>query len=167
MGLLDGEESKYVLFIRDQVRGGILLEYMEKEAKNSTVSLKVKANQTKIRAVLAKGKPSIKIDLRTKVDIWEMDSPTNYISEAGQKLLQTRAETALKENILRVISKVQQNYGADIFEFSSQVRSQMPNLWKKMKPNWEQLFKQLKVDVKPEIEIQESGMAMKPFKVGG
>lgn len=167
VGLLDGEESKYVLFVRNKVHGGILLEHIKKGAENSTVSLKVKANQTKIEPVLVDGKPSMKIGLRTKVDIWEMDSPTNYISDAGQKLLKTRAEKALHENILRVIGKVQQNYGADIFGFGSVVRSQMPEVWRKVKPNWEQIFKELKVDVKADIEIQESGMALKPLKIGG
>lgn len=168
VGLLDGEESKYLLFISNKVHGGILLEYMAKEAKKSTtVSLKVKTNQTRIEPVLVNGKPFMKIALRTKVDIWEMDSPANYISDAGQKLLKHRAEKALQENILRVIRKVQQNYGTDIFGFGSRVRGQMPELWRKIKPNWEQLFKELKVDVKVDIEIQESGMALKPLKIGG
>jgi germination protein, Ger(x)C family len=167
VGLLDGEESKYVLFVRNKVHGGILLEYMAKEAKNSTVSFKVKANQTKIEPVLVNGKPLMKIALQTKVDIWEMDSPTNYISDAGQKLLKLRAEKALQANILRVISKVQQNYGADIFGFGSRIRGQMPEVWRKIKPHWEQLFRELNVDVKADIEIQESGMALKPLKIGG
>ena len=109
----------------------------------------------------------MKIDLKTQVDIWELDLPTNYNSEKGRKLLKSQAEKALTENILRVVRKVQQNYGADIFGFGNQVYHQRPNLWKKIKPNWKQLFKQLKVDVKAEIEIQGSGMAIKPLMAGG
>lgn len=167
VGLLDGEESKYVLFIRNKVQEGILLENMDHKAKPAIITLKINANQTKIKPVLVNGKLCLKIALKTKVDLWELDSSTNYNSEKGRKLLKSQAEKALKENILRVVQTVQQNYDADIFGFGNQVYHQMPNLWKKIKPNWEQLFKQLKVTVRAEIEIQGSGMALKPLQVGG
>ena len=56
VGLLDGEESKYVLFIRNKVQEGILVENMEQGTKRTIISLKIKANQTKITPVLEKGK---------------------------------------------------------------------------------------------------------------
>lgn len=166
VGLLDGEASKYLLFIRNKVQAGILLENMEQEIKPALVSFKIIENQTKTKAVLIKGKLSMKIALKTKVDLWELDSPADYHSESGRKILERRAERKLQENISQVIRQVQQNYGVDIFGFGSQVRSQMPDLWKKIKPDWGRLFKQLTVDVKAEIAIQKSGMAIKQFKMG-
>ncbi|HEX3047440.1 MAG TPA: Ger(x)C family spore germination protein [Bacillota bacterium] len=166
-GFLDGEESKYVLFIKNKVRGGVLLEHMGQKVNQGTVTFKIKSNRTTIKPVFIDGKLRMKIGLKTKVDIWEMDSPENYNSENGRKLLKRQAEQALQENILRVISQVQQNYGADIFGFGGRIYSQMPNRWRKIKPKWEQLFKQLKADVKAEIEIEESGMAIKPLMIGG
>ncbi len=165
VGLLDGEESKYVLFIRNKVQEGILLENMDREANATLISFKILKNQTWIKPVLAKGKPGVKIAVKTTVDIWELDSPLNYDSEQDRKMLKSQAEKELQANILRIVRKVQQNYGTDIFGFGSQFRSQMPELWKEIKPEWRDYFTQLKVAVKAEVEIQKSGMAIKSLKV--
>lgn len=164
VGLLDGEDSKYLLFVRNKVQEGILLKDMAQGDKRSITSLKIIESQTQIKPVLVKGKPLMKIGIRTKADIWELDSSTNYNSEPGRRMLKIQAEQTLQENIVRVIRKVQQDYGADIFGFGSRIRSRMPDVWKKIKPDWGPLFAQLKVEVKAEITIQKSGMAIKPIK---
>lgn len=166
VGFLDGEESKYLLFVRDEIKGGVMLENLLSKEKPTTISLIIKKSQTKTKPVLVKGKLRMEITLKTQADIWEMDTAMNYNSEKGRMTLERHAEEALQKNIQRVVSKVQQDYGADIFGFSTKIRNKTPALWKTIKPDWERVFKELPVDVKVEVKIQNSGLAFKTLEMG-
>lgn len=167
IGLLDGEESKYVLLLRNELKGGILLENPREKTGPAIITFKITKNQTGMKPVFKKGKLLMQIQVKTQVDIWEMDTTTDYNSEKGRKILQTLAEKALERNLQRIIHKVQQDFGTDIFGFSKQIRSQMPSKWKKIKPDWERVFRELQVEVKAKIEIQASGVAVKTIQIGG
>lgn len=86
--------------------------------------------KTKVTPVLTNNKLRMNIEIDTKVAIAENGSQENYITGKGQEILKKAAEKQLKAHVKMVITKVQREYGVDIFGFGSMVKRQQPGLWK-------------------------------------
>ena len=56
---------------------------------------------------------------------------------------------------------------ADVLGFGDKIRSSYPELWEKMKDNWEEVFPTIEVDVTVEAELRSTGGLTKPLVPGG
>jgi spore germination protein KC len=166
IGFLDGDDTKYLLFIRDMVKSGILPEMGKQETTKHSVSLEIFESKTKLKPKYADGKVSIDINVKTVTGIGEQDGMTNFADEKGRDILKSNAEDSLKKNIERVIKKVQHEYGTDIFEFGKTIKIEMPSVWKSIYPEWDDLFKEIDVNVATDVDIRSSGFLSKHFSKG-
>lgn len=167
-GFLNGEDSKYFLFVRNKVKGGLLIQKEKIEGSDVKVSLEIFADKTytKIKPVFSNGKLTMKLDVFVNVAIGELEGSKNYMNETGRTKLQKAAEKSLEDNIKRVIKKVQNEYSSDIFEFGRIVQDERPDVWKELENDWEKIYKDLEVKVKAEIIIKDSSLLLKPIKIG-
>lgn len=168
-GFLNGEDTKFFLFAINKVRGGLLIQKEKVEGSDVKVSLEIFADNTytKIKPVYSNGKLIMKLDVIVNVSIAELESSKNYIDDPGRKKLQKAAEKSLEDNIKRVIKKVQNEYGSDIFEFGRIVQDEKPEVWRGMEKDWEKIYKDLDVKVNAKINIKNSSLLLKPIKIGG
>jgi spore germination protein KC len=168
-GFLNGEDTKYFLFAIDKVRGGLLIHKEKLDGSDVKVSLEIFAEDTytKIKPVYSNGKLTMKLDVFVNVSIGELEGSKNYMNEHERKKLIKVAEKSLEDNIKRVIKKVQNEYGSDIFGFGRIVQDERPGVWRKMEKDWEEIYKDLDVKVKAEIKIKNSSLLLKPIKIGG
>lgn len=97
--------------------------------------------------------------------IAEMNGKKNFIDEKGRKILAEDAEKLVENNLNNVIHKVQTEFGSDIFGFSSVIQRDMPKVWKKIQPNWEEEFKKIDINVQVKINIKGSALMHKPIEV--
>lgn len=166
IGFLDGEDAKFYLFIKDKIESALLVAKIDEGNSIDNITLEAFKNKTKIKPVYDEGKLLMKIHVRTEVVISEEDKGRDYISEKGRAKLKTYAEATLEKDIENVIKKVQSNFKSDIFGFGKIVRAEMPSLWKDIKNDWDDIFNNLEVEVKAEIQIRNSGLTISPIKVG-
>ncbi|MDM5327006.1 Ger(x)C family spore germination protein [Neobacillus sp. CF12] len=167
-GFLNGEDTKYFLFVLNKVKGGLLIQKEKLEGSDVKVSLEIFADKTytKIKPVYSNGKLTMKLDVFVNVAIGELEGSKNYMNEPGRTKLQKAAEKSLEDNINRVIKKVQNEYNSDIFEFGRIVQDERPDVWKELEDDWEKIYKDLEVKVKAEIIIKDSSLLLKPIKIG-
>lgn len=166
IGFLDGEQTKYYLFVRDKIKGGILVVKMPEEGSSKGIALEIFKNKTKVKPIYSNGKFIIKVDIKTEVTIGEEDTSIDYISENGRDKLKAYAEKSLEKHVEDVIKKVQHDFDSDVFGFGKIVKSEMPSLWKEIKNDWNDIFKELEVEVNAKIQIRNSGFTISPVKVG-
>lgn len=166
IGFLDGEEAKYLLFIKNKIKGGSLVVKTTEEEASDNITLEIFKNKTKIKPIYSEGKLLIKIHINTEVSIAEEDNGVDYISEKGRIKLKTYAEKSLEKDIENVIKKVQRDFGSDIFGLGKIVKAELPFLWKDIKNDWNDIFNDLEVEVKAEVQIRNSGLTILPVKVG-
>lgn len=168
-GFLNGEDTKYFLFAINKVRGGLLIQKEKLEGSNVKVSLEIFADKThtKIKPIYSNGKLTMKLEVFANVAIGELEGSKNYMNEPGRTKLKKAAEKSLEDNIKRVIKKVQNEYGSDIFEFGRIVQNERPDVWRELENDWEKIYKDLDVKVKAEINIKDSSLLLKPIKIGG
>ena len=165
VGFIDGEETKFLLFIEDQIKDTMLTLHENIDSKYNGTTIEIHKNKTKVKAVKLNGKLSINIEINSEASLNELSVTENLLDNKGHRKLEKEAELTLKANIEHVIKKVQEEYDLDIFGFGATVKRDMPSEWKTISSKWNKEFKGLDVKVKTNIEIKESGISSKPIKV--
>lgn len=166
VGFLNGEETKTMLFIKDKIKGGLLVKKETKGSSVTDISLEIFKNKTHVKPLFNNGKITMKITTNTDVSIGENGGAVNYIEEPARTSLKTDIEAMLENDIKTLVKKVQEQYDSDIFGFGRSVKLAMPDMWRQLEPKWEQIFKEIDVEVHSTINIKNSAFQSKPVKVG-
>jgi spore germination protein KC len=162
VGTISGEETKFMLFVRDEIQGGVL-PLNDKKGKPA-FSLEILSNRTKVKPVWNDGKLQMQINTVTQVGLDEVMAPKEFNDIDSKKVLEERAGKELQQRILSVIHRVQKDYHADIFGFGELMHERMPEDWKKIKQNWGQEFTQLDVVVNSKVMIKISGQTSRSIQ---
>jgi spore germination protein KC len=165
-GYLDGEETRNLVFIRNEIKGGILTEEIEEDNQATSVSLEIFDNKTKVAPSAEGNEIRIDLNIEPTVAIDEISGPGDFLNEAGLKMLENNAETILKAQIEALIKKVQSEYDADIFRFGATLWEDNPQAFKSVDGHWDEIFKNLKVNVMVKVTIKNSAEFAKPVGEG-
>lgn len=166
VGFLDGEETKTLIFIRNEVKNGLLVEEVKTAASTTFVSLEIFKNKTKVKPVVDGKNIKFDLDIKTTVAIDEISSTENFIDEEGQKQLEQITQNTLKQRIEALIKKMQSEYESDILGFGAKLHEVNAQAWNNVKNNWDEVFKDLKVNVKIKVHIKNSSMLSKTLEEG-
>jgi spore germination protein KC len=166
VGFLNGEETKDLIFIKNEVKGGLLIEGTQGNDVTTPVSLEIFKSKTKVTPVVDDKEIRINLSIYTAVAIDEIDGPENFIDDEGRKKLEQSAEKVLKERIEALIEKIQSEYDVDIFGFGAKLREDKIKVWNRVSSDWEETFKNLEVNVITKVHIQNSAMLSKPLEEG-
>lgn len=166
VGFLNGEETKDLIFIINEVKGGILVEETQANDETNFVSLEIFKSKTKITPIVDGKDIKINMSVDTTVAIGETTSTENFFDDNKQMKLEQSAGNTLKKRIESLVEKIQSEYDADIFGFGAKLQEDKLKAWKNVDDNWEEVFKDLKVNVKTKVHIKNSGLLSKPIKEG-
>lgn len=167
VGWLNGSETKSFLFVIDELKGGaIVIEERELAKKPIRIAFEIFENKTKIKPVHKNERLTMNIDIKTTVNISEIDGDIDFMDEKNIEVIQKNGEETIKNMVEGVIKKVQKEYESDIFGFGAVISREMPDLWKVLKPDWDNVFSKLDVKVNSDLEIRGSALRSKTIKVG-
>lgn len=152
IGYLNPSESKYYLFIDNNVDGGILV-LKSNDSATDNISLEISNNLTSKSYSYKNEKFKIIIETDTDVYIGEYDDQSKTIDEKTINSIQKKAEELIEKNIKDVISKAKTEFKSDIFGFGNLVYMKDPKLWEKVKKDWNNIFLNIEVDIKPTVHI--------------
>ncbi|TCO74966.1 Ger(x)C family spore germination protein [Marinisporobacter balticus] len=166
VGYISNMESQSFLWIIDHIQGGLIEVDAKISEKLTPITLEIIQSKTKIKPIDNENELMMKIDIETDVIIGNIGGTEDFIGKKGRAILKKDAEKQIKKQVEDTIKKVQKDYDSDIFKFSSSIKKEMPDLWKKIKPKWDDIFKSLKTEVNVVVNIRGSGLKSKPIKVG-
>lgn len=166
VGFLNAEETKDLIFIRNEIKGGLLIELMQEKDVLTSVSLEIFKNKTKVKPVVDGKDIEINLNVNTTVAIDEINGTGNFFDEEGKMKLEQSAGNTLKKRIESLIEKMQLKYDADIFGFGARLWEDEPQVWNSVGNNWEEVFKHLKVNVKTDVHIRNSAILSKSLEEG-
>jgi spore germination protein KC len=162
IGFLNNDESKFLLFVNDKIKGGMLLTNMDSNQNN--ITLEISSSKTKVTPVISNDQVTMKINITTKVAMAE-DNTGGKLTQNAIEDIQKSAEKTLVDNVTTTIKKVQ-GYDSDIFGFGSAVYRSDSAFWKKVEPEWDKQFASLKCDVTAKVEIENTATAKVKEKGG-
>jgi spore germination protein KC len=166
VGFLNSEETKDLIFIRNEIKGGILNEEMQEKDVPTAVSLEIFKNKTKVMPVVDGKDIKINLNIDTTVAIDEIDGTGNFFDDEGRMKLEQSTENALKGRIESLIERMQSEYDSDIFGFASKLREDKAQVWNSVGDNWGEVFQHLKVNVNTRVHIKNSAALSKSLLEG-
>lgn len=165
VGWLDDIETRAMLWVRNEVHGGLIMT--EEVGKEDTkVVMEVFNSKTKVKPVYERQKLKMKIDVSLDVGIGELSTTKNYFTEEGIKLLEKATEAVVEKQIDATIRKVQQDYNTDVFGFAQTIKREMPDLWKSIKGDWDHIFPNLDTEINIKVKITGTALTNKPIRLG-
>ncbi len=174
VGFLNEEETKDLLFVKDEIKGGLLTQEVQTKQKDSKnqktykfpIAYEIFKSKTKLKPKFNDNNISFDLQIETVVSLAELGGSIDLVSEAGSKELAKITEASCERQIENTIKKVQQEYGVDVFGFGKKIHEDHNKIWKKVKNNWEEYFKRAKVNVSVKLDVKGSSMLSKPLEVG-
>lgn len=164
IGKLNREETKYLLLIRSQLKGGLLLTSMENN--NKDITLEISECKSQLSHRMTDQELSMNVNVNMKVFLAEDDTSKNYASIEGLDQIEESANNTLDYGITTLVKKVQSEYDSDIFGFASSIHRTDPDLWKKLKPDWDNVFQNLKITTTSKVSISDTATRRTKSKEG-
>ncbi|WP_059105704.1 Ger(x)C family spore germination protein [Shouchella shacheensis] len=120
--------------------------------------------QTKVKTTIDGGKPHIRVAIRYEFEIEEIGHGTANLSDAQViKKIEEKQEEAIVQAAQGLIKKTQET-GSDIFGFGEHIRAKHPGYWNQeieTKERWQEMYKDVEVDVECMYHIRRVGMKAK------
>ncbi len=162
-GLLSPVDTMKFLFVTDQIGGGVLT--IPTGETNKYVTLDIFRSSTKTKIDFPEDDTQITLNIKSIVNISEIDGIKDYTNKEGRKALKEMADSYLEKEIKNFIEEVQKDPGIDIFDFGNKIKKTHPRVWKKIDEDWDQIFKEVKVVVNSDIKIKGSQHITTPIGV--
>ncbi|MDN9008541.1 Ger(x)C family spore germination protein [Brevibacillus laterosporus] len=172
--LIKGDIGKMIGWLGDEeVRGANLLigsgkSKWEKHAglikttmppNNSMIIYEIRTISSKVTPKVQNGKVSFSVQINLNGRIGENWSKTensfedSYLEKAGEAF-----EKKIKELTRNTLNKLQKKWKIDVLEFHKALSVHYPDVWEKMKDNWDEEFSKAPVDVQVKVHVREFGL---------
>jgi len=159
VGTLGKRETRGLLWCINKVKDGVIVLGTEGEDKVNIVTTRARS---KITPEIKDNEPSIKIEIKQEGDLQEQTSSEDLTNpKAFEKLEKTEGEI-IKQEVMAALQKSRE-LNADIFGFGDIIYQHYPKQWMKMEKNWDQIFKNLRVDVSVDAKLRRTGRITKPI----
>jgi spore germination protein KC len=165
VGFLNEEDTLEMLWLRDEVRGGLAVINNAAGTKDN-VALEIFKSKSKITPVIQEEVLKMKVEINLDVGIGEITGSTDFISSAGKQKLMEAAQKQIEEDIKKVYTMIRDKYNADVFGFGRRIEMKMPDVWSQIKNDWDKFFAELEIDVNVNVKIRGSATTRVPLKVG-
>ncbi len=155
VGFLTPEESKSFLMATDQCNGGVLA-IDQHGAGVPDITLEIENTQAKISFSARDQQPAFRIEVETDVYLAEVQSEIDVLEAAQIESLEREAGRQLREDIERLVRKVQSEYKSDILGLGHHVYQRDVRLWRQLEPNWTSIFPTVPVEVSCQVNIKNT-----------
>jgi spore germination protein KC len=165
IGFLNEEDTKSMLWLRDEIKGGLAI-IKDVAGTKDDVTLEIYKSKTKLTPVIQDGVLKMKAEIELDVSIGEILGSTDFISSSGKQKLAKASEKQIEEEIKKMYTIVRDQYNADVFGFGRRVEMKMPDVWSQIKNDWDEFFAELELDIKVNVKIRGSATTRIPLSVG-
>lgn len=156
IGWLGEEETEGYNWITGQGQGGII-EAVDDKTRLPIV-YEIKSIQSRIRPQVNKGNISFTVDLESEGYLSEdWPIPGNAFDENYIRRAERETEEEVKLLAEKVLQKTQKTFKADVFRFGQKLSIAYPEVWRRVKKDWDERFSRVPVRVNVKIHIRKYG----------
>lgn len=163
IGWFDKKETRGLLWILGDVKGGIIVVKSPKEEARD-VSLEITRASVKVKPEMMNGRLKINVKIKEEGNLGEQMSETVNLTKPDMfKRLEAEKSAVIKDEIGSALAKAQK-WGVDIFKFGEAVHRKYPAEWRKLSANWPEEFRKLEVNVQVDAKLRRFGQRTYPDK---
>ena len=153
IGWLNDIEGRGMLWIQNKVKSGAVNVKAPKDEHNYVV-LEIISSSTKLEPEIKDGRLKMKISIKEECNLQSQATKLDMTKEETIKELEKRSDDVIQSEINAALDKAQKEWGTDIFMFGEQFHRKYPEQWPLLKDRWEELYKEVEVELKIESKIQ-------------
>lgn len=158
-------DTRSALIIKSEISNHYVITY-EETADIPSFSIEAIESELSIEPeMMQDGKLKVNIHFKIEGDLVEIQTLKDFIKDERKKELETAFNKMMSEELLNSIKRAQ-GLSSDVFGIAGVVHRKMPEEYKKIKYDWEEVFKRAEFDVQTELNISSSSLSMNPIKVG-
>jgi spore germination protein KC len=159
VGELDENQTRGMLWIKNEVKAGIL----RLDIKDATASLEIRAAKCSVTPILYEdGSMLFNVLVETTVGIGDQTGTTNLAAPEQNAALLDEAMKKVREEIQSAVDKSKE-LNADVFGFGEYINRKYPKQWKEMKSKWDELYRNINVQITVNAKSDGSGRIMMPL----
>ncbi|OLO36374.1 hypothetical protein BTR23_15630 [Alkalihalophilus pseudofirmus] len=131
--------------------------------KNATVIFKADERKSKIKINFKNDIPQVTIKVHIEGELREKTNQQFDLNSEALTKMEQEIEEKAKRSFIELIKKTQEQQ-SDIFGFGEHIRAKHPRYWKqqiKTKERWQEMYKELPVEVDLIIDMRRIGMKNK------
>ncbi|CAK8583521.1 MULTISPECIES: Ger(x)C family spore germination protein [Priestia] len=161
---LYGKTARGTVWILDKIQGTDI--NIDWGGKKEAIAYQTVRQKTSLSAQIKNGKPHISVHTRVEGDIGEMEVPVDITNPNVITKIEQSVRQEIKKELKKAIERAQKDK-TDIFGFGEVIHQSRPNEWKKIKPEWNDVyFPKSKVDITVEAYVRRAGLRNKSFLSG-
>ncbi len=161
VGFIGKRETRGLLWVIGKVKSGIVV--VKAPNDKGKVSLELIRSKSKIKAEVKGSSILIKVKINVQSNLGDQTGVLDASKPELLKSLARREATAIRNEINAALKKAKE-LNADIFGFGDAVHRADPKAWKRLEPQWDKLFPDLKVELTVKANISRVGLIIKPIK---
>lgn len=159
IGWMSEEETRGLLWLRNEMEKGIITTSVPKDKGGGNISMEITRADVKIVPILKNQDLKMDVHIISELTVIENDSQLNLFDTKVIEDIQKDINTQIKNKVQLVIDKGQKEYNSDIFGFGHLVYQRYPKEWNtKYKNNWEEEFAELEVTINSKAFIRRIGL---------
>ncbi|KRF01698.1 hypothetical protein ASG89_25395 [Paenibacillus sp. Soil766] len=156
VGFLNVDEGWAIRWVTGNLKKLTISAAIPQEDGNTSMDLyKI---ESKIEPVIQGDKLKILVTLTGQGAIRENNTHLDLTQSKNITLLQNALNKHVEESVLQTITKVQQQFGTDVFGFSDTIRRTNLPYWKSVKHDWESTFREADISVNAKLTVRRIGI---------
>ncbi len=156
---LDGRETRGLAWVLNKVKRTVY--ELREQSGEVFVAIEILNATSKIRTEIRNGQVIINIDVKAEANIIDLLVAEDWSTPEKMRQLGQMTSNMIRREIMATWRKAR-HLNADIYGFGEAVRRKHPRAWKKMEPEWERIFPQIRLRVKVETNVVSAGELIKP-----
>lgn len=157
-GWLDEREGRGLGWINDEIEGTVV--NVPGPKTDEKISVDIIHSSTKREAVFTEEGPYIKVEVSQEGNIADSQSAIDFSKISVIEQIQSKVNVVTKSEMEATLSKVQE-MGTDILGFGEVINRSNPKMWKELKKDWPEHFRDIPVQFEVKTQIRRSGIRTK------
>lgn len=158
LGWATPDESKGINLLSNNVKN----LYIKTKCEDKYIINYIENIKTKTKIDLKNNKVNIKINGIGK--LLEVNCKINLENKFTINKLEQDIKDELNKIIAESLNLLQNKYKTDVLGYGEIIHKKQPKEWKKIKNNWEEIFKNLKIETEININIENQGSLIQTIK---
>lgn len=160
---LSDEDVKYYLLAKGKLKGSVITFNTNLNANETTmsnISLEIKqCSASRKYLSLDPNNFKIRIGIQMDVVIDEIRDQNKKLDEKDIGKLEKEANNNVKQEVEKVIKKIQKNYNSDILGLGNTLYKTNPRKWNEIEEEFNSQFQNIEIEIKPDIKIINTGFS--------
>lgn len=159
VGYLDPRETRGLLWVLGEVRGGLVTVEVPGEKGKATMEIYNSSSKVKVEAKA--DKVHVKIEVRVRAGLGTQTTTADLFAPDRFEELEKQQEETIKGEIEAALVKARE-YKADIFGFGRYLFSHDYRVWQRLSADWERHFVAATVEIKVKATLDKLGLITRP-----